>query len=116
MSITSGDDGQKTINSSYDAEDFDAAERFWLGPRQSPKHVVYHMQRDSTQQKWLETSGGIRLDPNYSEFAVRVHDPKARSLSFIYRTICVLPKSKIRAVVALLEEYLNDVDNRKESS
>lgn len=96
-------------------DDFDAAERFWIGPRDRFKHVVYHMQSDSTQQEWLATQDGIELDPNYSEFSIRIHSPKALSLSFIYRTICILPKSKIRAVYALIGEYLNEYDSRKDT-
>jgi len=88
----------------------DAQERFWIGPRNPEKHVVYHMQRDSTQQEWLATPDGTVLDPNYSEFSVRIHDPKARSLSFIYRTICILPKSRLRIIYALIREYLNEMD------
>lgn len=95
----------------YTPKEFDAAERFWLGPKDKFKHLVWHMQRDSTMSKWLATRGGIELDPNHSEFSIRIHNPKARSLSFIYRTICILPKSKVRAVAALLNAYLEEHDN-----
>jgi hypothetical protein len=95
----------------YTEDKFDAQERFWLGPRDPKRHVVYHMERDDTQQKWLATPDGtVVLDPNYSDYSIRIHDPKARSLSFIYRTICILPKSKLRAIYALIGEYINAVD------
>lgn len=96
----------------YDPEEFDAAERFWIGPKDPKKHTIYHMQTDTTQQEWLAAKDGTELDPNYSEFSVRIHDPKARSLSFIYRTIAILPKSRLRAIYNLIGEYLNDVDKR----
>ena len=96
----------------YSPEEFDAAERFWIGPKDRTKYTVYHMQTDSTQQKWLAVPAcDVELDPNYSEFSIRIHSPKARSLSFIYRTICILPKSKLRAIYALIGEYLNDHDD-----
>jgi hypothetical protein len=96
----------------YTPEEFDATERFWLGPKNRFKHTVYHMQSDGTQRQWLVIpDGDVRLDPNYSEFSIRIHCPKARSLSFIYRTICILPKSKLRAIYALIGEYLNDHDD-----
>jgi hypothetical protein len=93
--------------------DFDAAERFWLGPKDPAKHMVYKMQWTSTEQRWLATPDGTRLDPNYSEFSIRIHDPKARSLSFIYRTICILPKSRLRTIYNLIGEYLNEFDTKE---
>jgi hypothetical protein len=95
----------------YTPEEFDASERFWLGPKNPKKHLVYHMQSNSTQQKWLAVSNGVELDPNYSEFSIRIHNPKARSLSFIYRTIAILPKQYVRDIYNLIGEYLNDHDN-----
>jgi hypothetical protein len=97
----------------YTEDEFDAAESFWLGPKIPKKHLIYQMQHDSTQYKWLAVpDDDVYLDPNYSEFSIRLHSPKARSLSFIYRTICILPKSKLRAIYALIGEYLNEHDNR----
>lgn len=97
----------------YTPEEFDALERFWLGPKDRFKHTVYHMQSDATQRKWLATPDGTQLDPNYSEFSIRIHDPKARSLSFIYRTICIIPKSRLRIIYNLIGAYLNDHDDTR---
>ena len=98
-----------------DLEDdrLDASERFWIGPKDKHRHTIYHMQRDSTQQKWLAAPDGTVLDPNYSEFSVRIHDPKARSLSFIYRTICIIPKSRLRVIYNLIGAYLNEHDTKE---
>jgi len=93
-------------------DDWDAAERFWLGPNDRTKHTVYKMQWTSTEHKWLAAQDGTVLDPNYSEFSVRIHDPKARSLSFIYRTIAIIPKSRLRTIYNLIGEYLNEFDKR----
>jgi hypothetical protein len=93
-------------------DDFDAAERFWLGPKDPTKHTVYKNQFDGTQSKWLAAKDGTQLDPNYSEFSVRIHDPKARSLSFVYRTIAIIPKSRLRTIYNLIGEYLNEHDKR----
>ena len=91
--------------------EMDAAERFWLGPVDKTKHLVYRAQSDSTQQKWFATKDGIHLDPNYSEWSVRIHVPSSRSLSFVYKTLAILPKSKLRAIYNLIGEYLNEKDN-----
>jgi hypothetical protein len=93
-------------------DDLDAQERFWLGPFDPAKHVVFHAQRTATEQKWFTTPDGTILDTNYSEFSVRIHDPSARSLSFIYRTICILPKSRLRKIYALIGAYLNAHDSK----
>jgi hypothetical protein len=87
---------------------FDAVERFWIGPRNPTEHVVWHMQRDGAQ--FLMAEDGTILDRDYSEFSVRLHDPRTRSLSFINRTIAIIPKSRLRTVHRLIGEYLNEVD------
>jgi hypothetical protein len=96
-------------------EKFDATERFWLGPKSPTDTVIYKNQFDGTQSKWLSTEDGTALECDYSQFSVRVHDPKARSLSFVNRTIAILPKSRIRKIVALLTEYLEEIDNEHDS-
>lgn len=97
----------------YSTDDpLDAAERFWIGPKDRTKHTIYKMQWSSTERAWLEAADGTQLDPNYSDFSVRIHDPKARSLSFIYRTICIIPKSRLRTIYNLIGEYLNEIDSR----
>jgi hypothetical protein len=103
------------ITSKKVEDKFDAMERFWLGPKNPKAHVLWHGQKDSTQQKWIDCEDGTVLDGNYSEFSVRLHDPKARSLSFIYRTIAIIPKSRIRSVVRLLQMYLDMVDKLQEN-
>jgi hypothetical protein len=92
---------------------FDAAERFWLGPNDPTKHTVYKNQFDGTQSKWLNTPDGTILECDYSEFSVRIHDPKARSLSFVNRTIAILPKSRLRIIYKLIGEYLNEHDSKE---
>ena len=91
-------------------DDLDAAERFWLGPVDPTKHVVYHAQRPATEQEWFTVPDGTILDGNYSELSVRIHDPKARSLSFIYRTIAIIPKSRLRSIYRLIGAYLEKHD------
>ena len=83
----------------------DAAEKFWIGPERPEKHTVYRMSQSSTEQEWLAVPDGIELE-EYSEFSVRIHCPKARSLSFIYRTIAILPKQHLRSIYNLIGEYL----------
>jgi hypothetical protein len=90
----------------------DAQERFWLGPFDPAKHVVYHAQRPATEQKWFTVPDGTILDGNYSELSVRIHDPKARSLSFIHRTIAIIPKSRLRTIHKLIGAYLNEHDSK----
>jgi hypothetical protein len=89
---------------------FNADERFWLGPKNPSCHVVWHMQNEGTQSKWVAAKDGTTLDASYSEFSVRIHDPHARSLSFINRTIAIIPKSRLRTIYALIGEYLNEHD------
>jgi hypothetical protein len=100
------------VTAKKEEDTLDAMERFWLGPRDPKKYVVHHMQRPATEQEWYATPDGTTLDPNYSEFSVRIHDPKARSLSFIYRTISILPKSRLRIIHKLIGAYLNDHDKK----
>jgi hypothetical protein len=100
------------VTAKKEEEKFDAAERFWLGPKHPEKHTIFHMQTVDTEQKWIDTEDGTVLDSDYSEFSVRLHDPKARSLSFIYRTIAILPKSRLRSIYRLIGRYLDEVDSR----
>jgi hypothetical protein len=94
-------------------DELDAQERFWLGPVDPTRHTVYHAQRPATEQEWYTTPDGTELDGNYSKFSVRIHDPKARSLSFIYRTIAIIPKSRLRAIYNLIGRYLNEHDSKE---
>ena len=96
----------------YTPEEWDAQERFWLGPRNRFCHTIYQMQKDTTNEKWVAAEDNTTLDPNFSEFSVRIFDPKAVSLSFIYRTICILPKSRLRSIYNLIGEYLNAFDKK----
>ena len=81
----------------------------WLGPKDETKHLVYHMQ--TVDADWYATAEHLELDPNYSDFSVRIHWPGMRSLSFIYRTLAILPKSKLRDIYNLIGAYLERVDN-----
>lgn len=90
------------------SREIDGVERDWLGPKDETKHLVYHMQSETTEKRWLMSSDLIELDPDYSEFSVRVHDPRCRSLSFINKTIAILPKSKLRVIYNLIGRYLDE--------
>lgn len=95
--------------------EIDGTEADWLGPKEEKKHVVYFAQSDKSEKHWLMSDDLIELDPDYSEFSIRIHDPRLRSLSFIYRTIAILPKSKLRLIHKLIGEYLNDQDSNSNS-
>lgn len=82
-------------------------EYFWLGPINEKKYLVYKMQTD--RGRYYTTGDYIKLDPDYSEWSVRIFDPRCRSLSFINRTLAILPKSKLRAVHKLIGAYLDDI-------
>jgi len=88
-------------------------ERDWLGPRNEQAHLVYKAQSTTTEKHWYMSKDLIELDPDYSEFSVRIHDPRSRSLSFIYRTIAILPKSKLREIYNLIGRYLHEQDSIK---
>jgi len=93
-------------------EQFDARERFWLGPVNPEKCLNYHTQLSKTEQAWVAAEDGTVLDTTYSEFSVRVYNPKARTLSFINQTIAILPKSKLRIIYNLIGDYLNEHDEK----
>lgn len=90
----------------------DAAEKFWIGPKNPELQTVYLMASETTEQAWLECKDGTQLDPNYSQFSVRIHDPKIRSLSFIYKTLAILPKSRLRTIYNLIGKYLAKYDDK----
>jgi hypothetical protein len=69
------------------------------------------MASDSTQKAWLECKDGTQLDPDYGEYSVRIHDPSIRSLSFIYKTIAIIPKSRLRTIYNLIGKYLAKYDD-----
>jgi hypothetical protein len=93
----------------------DAAEKFWIGPKNPELQTVYLMASDSTQKAWLECKDGTQLDPDYGEYSVRIHDPSIRSLSFIYKTIAILPKSRLRTIYNLIGKYLAKYDDEEET-
>lgn len=84
----------------------------WLGPKDEKKHLIYHAQSKTTEQYWYLNEELLELDPDYSEFSVRIHDPRCRSLSFVFRTIAILPKSKLRTIYNLIGSYLNEMDKK----
>ena len=98
--------------SHVDKFEIDAAERFWLGPVDGEECHIYKSQLSQTEQAWVAAEDGTTLDTTYSEFSVRLYDPHARSLSFINRTIALLPKSRIRTIYKLIGEYLNEIDSQ----
>jgi hypothetical protein len=85
-------------------------EQDWLGPKDQEKHVVYEAQSAKTERRWFFSKDLIELDPDYSEFSVRIHDPRCRSLSFVYRTMAILPKSQLRTIYNLIGAYLERMD------
>lgn len=87
-------------------------ERDWLGPKNEQAHLIYHAQSETTEQEWFFSSDLIALDPDYSEFSVSIEDPRCRSLSFINRTIAILPKSKLRIIYNLIGAYLEKIDSQ----
>lgn len=80
----------------------------WLGQKDESKYLTYHGQSDRAQKRWYFTGDILELDPDYSEWSIRIHDPRCRSLSFIDRTLAILPKSRLRAIANLIERYLNE--------
>ena len=81
-------------------------EHDWIGPKDETKHVVFQGQSVTTERRWFFSRDLIELDPDYSEFSVRLHDPRCRSLSFVYRTLAILPKSHLRTIYNLIGAYL----------
>jgi hypothetical protein len=86
-------------------------EKFWIGPNNPELHLVYRMSSPTTEKKWFATLDGTELDPDYSEFSVRLHDPHICSLSFINQTMAILPKSRLRSIHKLIGEYLDEIDS-----
>jgi hypothetical protein len=90
----------------------DASEQFWLGEQRTRgEDVVMRMQNEVEEKAWLATLGGTALDPSYSEYSIRLYDPNIRSLSFIHRTLAILPKSRLLAIFNLIGEYLDNTEN-----
>lgn len=87
-------------------------EKDWLGPDNEEEALIYKGQSDVAQKKWFFSKDLIELDPNYSEFSVRIHDPRCRSLSFNYRTLAILPKTHLKTIHALIGKYLEAVDEK----
>jgi hypothetical protein len=96
--------------------EIDDMEKFWVGEMDEEKYTVYQMQSTTTELEWLHAQDGTELDPNFSEFSVRIHDPKIRSLSLINKTIAILPKSRLRSIYNLIGEYLNEIDKTETGS
>ena len=89
----------------------DGNEKFWVGPSDEELYTVYQMQSTSTQMSWLACPDGTELDPDFSEFSVRIHDPHIASLSLINNTMAILPNSRLRSIYKLIGEYLNEIDS-----
>ena len=87
-------------------------ERDWLGPKHEQACLIFHGQSHTTETEWYFSSDLIALDPDYSEFSVSIEDPRCRSLSFINRTIAILPKSKLRIIYNLIGAYLDRMDKK----
>ena len=87
-------------------------EQDWVGPKDDSKHLTYQAQSETTEKRWFFSKDLIELDPDYSEFSVRIHDPRCRSLSFVYRTLAILPKSQLRTIHSLIGAYLEKIDSK----
>lgn len=90
--------------------EIDAAERFWIGPKLRHRHLCYKNQKGWVESEWVAAEDGTTLDPGYSEFSIRIHDPHAKTLSYVNQTIAIIPKSRLRTIHALIGEYLNEID------
>ena len=87
-------------------------ENDWAGQHATVElHLTYHGQSDNAQKRWYFTGDLLELDPDYSEWSVRIHDPRCRSLSFVDRTLAILPKSRLRHIRSLISTYLGDTDD-----
>lgn len=86
----------------------DASEKFWIGSEdcwtQGDK-VVNHM-RTTDGQDYFECTDGLRLDCDYSDFSVRIYHQSDRTLSFVLKTIAILPKSTLRSIHKMIGDYL----------
>ena len=90
-------------------------ERDWLGPKDESKHITFTGQSKSTEKRWYFSGDLIELDPDYSEFSIRIHDPRCKSLSFVNRTLAILPKSQLRTIHNLIGDYIDDQDSKNNS-
>lgn len=86
----------------------DDNEKFWVGSKAAWLQRDYHVNRmqASDGKLWLEDVSGLRLDPDYSEYSVRIYHPTSRTLSFVLSTVAIIPKSLVRRVFNLLGEFL----------
>lgn len=84
--------------------EMDASEKFWIGPDDPEKHVIYQAQLN--EMELLGCSDGTKMDSAYSEYSIRIFDEGLKSLSFINRTIAILPKSRLRTIYNMIGEYL----------
>jgi len=99
--------GNVVMIDKYEKPTFGGQQDDWLGPRDSDYHTVYRMQASSVEKAWYYTKDGTELE-EYSEFSVRLHDRNFRSLSFIYKTIAILPKSRLISIYNLIGDYLRE--------
>ena len=82
-------------------------EKFWVGHKDAwlpEDHVVSHVA--GLGRKWIEDTKGLCLDPNYSEFSIRIYDSRSRTLSFILGTVAIIPKSLLKRIHTLIGAYL----------
>ena len=91
----------------------EGSEKDWLGPQNSaePNYVIFRGQSKSSERHWFFSRDLITLDPDYSEFSVRLYDPQCKSLSFINRTLAILPKSQLKTIYNLIGAYLDSKEN-----
>ena len=88
----------------------DDNDRYWIGPEDPESHAVYHMQCSDVERDCAKTPDGTCLNSDYSEYSIRIYDPNIRSLSYVHRTIAILPKSRLRSIHKLLGDYLETYD------
>lgn len=94
----------------------DAHERFWVGPLEPRETIVYRMTSEAGSKMWYQVAGGIQLEPDHSEFTIRLLNPHFKTINYINETIAVLPKHQLKKIHRLIGEYLDDQHDTEEHS
>ena len=91
-----------------------AHQRFWVGPLEPLETIVYRMTAEAGSKMWYQVAGGIVLEPDHSEFTIRLHNPQFKTINYVNETIAVLPKHELKKIHQLIGEYLNDQHDPEE--
>ena len=87
-----------------------ATEKFWIGPDNPERCLVYKAQLSFIERAWIAAFDGTTLNTDYSDLSVRLYDPHAKTLSYVNQTIAILPKSRLRIIHKLIGAYLNEAN------